>query len=283
MRLEHDKAFGKIGEIKAKMEKADELVKSTIIELKESSVVEISTLFDKVMGIKNELIEDSQKLKEKFDKIDKEEIEKQEFVLEEIKRIELKITDQNEFVNKAIEGINSQSTASETVSKIDSSEIDSKIVDLKTEIEKELTCFKEEMNKDKDFERDRILNCVQELNDIKNLVDQKIDYYDKGQVEKQSQFTDNADELRSMIVDFEFQIQAISQEIKNNSERVEETDKKVHEVEQKYGRVARQANEISAKVEIIEKCDPKESQTQDKDEESLESEEKGNFNTFTYL
>ena len=281
VKLEHDKAFGEIGEIKAEVERADEMIKSTIDNLKESNGIEISSLFDKVMGIKNELIEDSRKLKEKFDRIDNEESEKQEFVLDEIKRLDSKISDQNLLVNKAIEGISNQSTASDTVPKIESSEINSKIENLKLQQEKELNLFKEEINKDKDFERDRILNCVQELNEIKKLVDQKIEDYDKGLVEKFSKFSENSDELRNMIVDFEFQIRAVDQGIIDNSQKIEDTQKKIHEVEQKYGRVARQANTISARIEEIEKSSPKVSQTNSIEEQlnmknnsdSIENEE----------
>lgn len=281
VKLEHDKAFGKIGEIKAEVERADEMIKSTIDNLKESNGIEISSLFDKVMGIKNELIEDSRKLKEKFDRIDNEESEKQEFVLDEIKRLDSKISDQNLLVNKAIEGISNQSTASDTVPKIESSEINSKIENLKLQQEKELNLFKEEINKDKDFERDRILNCVQELNEIKKLVDQKIEDYDKGLVEKFSKFSENSDELRNMIVDFEFQIRAVDQGIIDNSQKIEDTQKKIHEVEQKYGRVARQANTISTRIEEIEKSSPKVFQTNSIEEQlnmknnsdSIENEE----------
>ena len=94
---------------------------------------------------------------------------------------------------------------------------------------------------------------MQELNDNKKLIDTKIAEYAKSQEAKQTQFTENSEELRGMIVDFEFQLKGIEENFKSTSKSYEKMSEKVHEVETKYGRVARQANDLESRVEALEK------------------------------
>lgn len=127
----HDKAFGKIGEIKAEVDKADEKIKQSIDELRQSNNDETAQIFDRIIDIKNELLEDSKNLKAKFEKIDQVEDKKHETVMEEISKLHEMINEQKETVIEAAEKVG-QSKPEPQV--IDTSKIDEKIEKVKADM-----------------------------------------------------------------------------------------------------------------------------------------------------
>ncbi|CAI2373127.1 unnamed protein product [Moneuplotes crassus] len=251
IKKDYDKLSSKINGLNEDVERADEVIKTSIQSLKDQSGEEISSLFEKILQIKNELIEDSRKLKERFERIDKEETDKQEFVLKELKRLDAKIEEQAEEFDKDLHNV-SKGESTSVASTVNNSEVNSKISELKAEMLQEISNFKEEATKDRDFERDRILNCVQDINDSKKLMDTKIDEYDKKIVAKFAEVIDSNNEVREFAIETENSVKEAENLIKTSTSKIKEIEDKVFETMQKYGRVAKQANDIEVRIETLE-------------------------------
>jgi len=281
---DQEKTKGKLSKIKEDVERSDEAIKTSIKKLKESNAEETNAMFSKILDIKNEIIDDSRRMKEKFDKIDREEDEKQEFVLDQIRRIEDKIDSQNDSTMTTAGGKSDKNIIMSSVQKVSE---DSEIVKVKNELENQIqvfkldieknfskvsdvkeefqslkdemstikadfNTFKDETSKDKDFNRDRILNFAQDINETKKLIDEKIDAYDKTKQDKFNNINSSIEDTNKKINNHDFRIKESEKIINKNSEANKKMDDKLFEVEQKYGRVARQANELSEKIETLQ-------------------------------
>lgn len=250
LKLEHDKALSKIDEIKTNVDKADQEIKVSINDFKTLAGRELEIVLKEIKNIKNEMVEDSTKLKDKFEEINEQEDVKHDAVLIEIANLKTLLSNQEELINKSKESQNSQMIMAAPIA--DSSEVEFKLENLKEEITKQITEFKEELNKDKDFERDRILNCVQDINENKKLIDTKISEYEKAHQENESKDYVTTSEVENIFISYQQELDSTKVKVDSYYEEFKKSGEKIHEIELKYGRVARQANEIEERVVTIE-------------------------------
>jgi hypothetical protein len=171
LKLEHSEASGKIDEILANVETADEQTMNSIEDIKANTREEIGELLQKIIDIKNEMMNESKMLEDKFDSINQQEDSKHDAVLSQISEMEINLSSQYESITKITQSITeitnsvtsqitnnvtNQNTTSETT--VDSSVIDTKILNLKSELMGEIEDLELVLNQDKEFERERILN-----------------------------------------------------------------------------------------------------------------------------
>lgn len=250
VKLEHDKAFGKIEEIKANVDKADEEIKASINDFKILAGKELEECLEEITNIKNEMIEDSTELKNKFDEMNKQQDEKNGVLLIEFDDLKALLGEHDDEINKLKEAPSTQSLMADPI--VDPSQFEDKFDEFKDDITKQITEFKQEINKDKDFERDRILNCVQDINENKRLIDVKISEYDKAHQENESKDYVTTSEVENIFISYQQELDLTKAKVDEHYEEFKKSGEKMHEIELKYGRVARQANDIEERLVSIE-------------------------------
>jgi len=248
----HDKVFGKIGELKAEMDKTDSLIEKKIIEINKINDQDTTATIKEIIDIKQEIFENQNTLEKKFNTVNKEENQKHKDVLTEISKIYSLIDEKHDHITTSIKKLEEAPPASNPFNSKAAEEVEVKQKESHTEFEAKFKAFKEESSKDKEFERERILNCVKELNETKDYCQKlvKKEISDLSEVENKKH---NA--LQTKIQAIEKEIKAVDlkhtqldKSLQSRDEKFSKMQTSTDELFQKYAKVQRFANEQAEKV-----------------------------------
>ncbi|CAI2376950.1 unnamed protein product [Moneuplotes crassus] len=252
-----DKVYRRINEIDDDVHRSDDMIRASIQSLKDQNGVEISALFERVVHIKNEIIEDSKKLKDKFTRIEREENAKQEFVIKEIKKLSSRMDGRGSSTDVKSTKV-SKKEAKESAATLNLLEFDSMIAQLKAELMSDLNGFKAKINKDEDFQRDRIKGCYEEISSTKVLIDSKIKDYSKKVASQFTEVNDKVEKVKVAVAKNSNSIKATGDTAKKNTAKIKAATDQATEALKKIAKVERVATENDEEInelsERVDKC-----------------------------
>jgi hypothetical protein len=250
--------FSAFGKKHDEMQKELALLKTQSVKAKESEKANLEAM---VKEIKENRKEVENIVKKEVEKAEKKEEKNNLALLAEIEKIYKLINEKHDHLSSTLKKIETSSSegfspfGKKEDKKEDKKEVGfSAFEDAKKGLQKEFEIFKSENAKDKEFERDRILNCVTELNENKKycdkLVKQEIDNMAKQEEKKHQQILVALKDYKTQFKTIEEEIKGIEKGLKVRDEKMKKTESQVDELYTKYAKVIRLANELSDKVSL---------------------------------